>query len=288
VVKITIKNWAEFQHYKDRNPPWIKLHKKLLDDYEFYCLPDASRALAPMLWLLASESKDGIIEGSWESIAFRLHTTPQKAESACKPLIEKGFIERDSNALAPRKQVATPETETEREKEAEIDSAPAERPKRATPFLDGFELDADMIQFANEHAVDPVKEFAAFRDYHKSRGNAFKDWVAAWRTWVRNAVKFNGGKGNGRPADEPKSFDRARNEGTDAALRRILERGRPQHSQAGTTSPPAIRRDGTTDVHGGASRPIPIEAASRVRQGASPVEEDADHTGDSRVSKRAS
>ena len=53
------KNWAEFQHYKDRSPPWIKLHKELLDDRQYQSLPLASRALAPMLWLLASETKDG-------------------------------------------------------------------------------------------------------------------------------------------------------------------------------------------------------------------------------------
>ena len=27
---LTIKNWHKFQHYKDRNPPWIKLHYEIL------------------------------------------------------------------------------------------------------------------------------------------------------------------------------------------------------------------------------------------------------------------
>ncbi len=30
-----IKNWSSFQSYKDRQPPWIRLHKNLLDDYTF-------------------------------------------------------------------------------------------------------------------------------------------------------------------------------------------------------------------------------------------------------------
>lgn len=25
-----VRNWEQFQHYKDRNPPWIKLHFALL------------------------------------------------------------------------------------------------------------------------------------------------------------------------------------------------------------------------------------------------------------------
>ena len=41
------KNWSHFQHYKDRCPPWIKLHKELLNDRAFMTLPTASKALAP-------------------------------------------------------------------------------------------------------------------------------------------------------------------------------------------------------------------------------------------------
>ena len=43
------KSWNEFQHYKRPHPPWVKLHKRLLDDFEFQSLPIASKALAPML-----------------------------------------------------------------------------------------------------------------------------------------------------------------------------------------------------------------------------------------------
>ena len=39
--RLRIKNWAEFQHYRTRRPPWIKLHRGLLDDYAWHCLPEA-------------------------------------------------------------------------------------------------------------------------------------------------------------------------------------------------------------------------------------------------------
>ena len=29
-----VKNWSKFQHYKNRNPPWIRLHVEILDDYK--------------------------------------------------------------------------------------------------------------------------------------------------------------------------------------------------------------------------------------------------------------
>lgn len=53
-----VKNWDNFQHYKDRNPPWIKLHNHLLDNYEFECLPDASKAHLLCIWMLASRTQN--------------------------------------------------------------------------------------------------------------------------------------------------------------------------------------------------------------------------------------
>jgi len=112
------KNWAHFQHYKDRCPPWIKLHRDLLNNRDFMRLPLASKALAPMLWLLASESKDGQFDGSLDELVFRLHITPKEYEDGLKPLLDKGFFISDDSMLATRLQVATPETETEGEREA--------------------------------------------------------------------------------------------------------------------------------------------------------------------------
>ena len=113
------KNWAIFQHYKDRCPPWIKLHRDLLNDRVYMRLPIASKAIAPMLWLLASESKDGVFDGSLDELVFRLHITPKEFNDGVKPLIDNDFFILVSGVLAERKQVAIPETETETEGETE-------------------------------------------------------------------------------------------------------------------------------------------------------------------------
>ncbi len=113
------KNWAIFQHYKDRCPPWIKLHRDLLNDRSYMRLPIASKAIAPMLWLLASESKDGVFDGSLDELVFRLHITPKEYQDGVKPLIDNDFFILVSGVLAERKQVAIPETETETEGETE-------------------------------------------------------------------------------------------------------------------------------------------------------------------------
>jgi len=48
--------------------------------------------------------------------------------------------------------------------------------------------------------------FEAFRDYHVSRLSRFADWLAAWRTWVRNEIKFHGGPKKNGWADLAKEY----------------------------------------------------------------------------------
>ena len=131
-MSLTPKNWAEFQHYTNRRPPWIKLHRTLLDDPDFQRLPVASRALAPMLWLLASEQEDGAIHMDAPSLAYRLRMSDKDLIDAIKPLIERGFFVSDSSMLAPCKQDAIPETEGETYKE--------ETKKRRTSRVDKLSL----------------------------------------------------------------------------------------------------------------------------------------------------
>jgi len=123
-MKLIPKNWEEHQHYKNRFPPWIKLHKKLLNDRDFMCLPIASKALAPLLWLLASESKEdsGEFNASTEELMFRLRFTEKEIESARKPLIDKGFFILASTTLALCKQVAPESCSEKRREETETET----------------------------------------------------------------------------------------------------------------------------------------------------------------------
>lgn len=111
---LRVKDWARFQHYKHRKPPWIRLYRKLLDDLAWHRLPLASRALAPMLWLLASETQEGKIEGDSDTLAFRLRIASIDFDEALKPLLSGGWlIESDPASIlkAPCAQVAPSESE---------------------------------------------------------------------------------------------------------------------------------------------------------------------------------
>jgi len=114
VEYLRIKNWEQYQHYKERNPPWIKLHNKILDCYEYGCLQDASKLLLLSLYLLASRTDNKIPNDMfWIKSKAML-----KGKVDIKPLIKHGFIEVIGNAstvLATRMQNADSETETETE-----------------------------------------------------------------------------------------------------------------------------------------------------------------------------
>ncbi len=49
-----IRNFERFQHYKDRNPPWIRLYGALWRDRAFFRLPDAVKAHLIGLFALAA------------------------------------------------------------------------------------------------------------------------------------------------------------------------------------------------------------------------------------------
>lgn len=64
---------------------------------------------------------------------------------------------------------------------------------RACAFPKDWLPDPRMVEFAQTFALNPHAEFQAFKDHHESKGSVFKDWPAAYRTWIRKAVSFKKG-----------------------------------------------------------------------------------------------
>ncbi len=59
-MSIRICGWERFQHYGKRNPPWIKLYRDLLGDYEFGALNPSEKWSLIGLWLLAASTGNEI------------------------------------------------------------------------------------------------------------------------------------------------------------------------------------------------------------------------------------
>jgi hypothetical protein len=89
-MKLTPKNWDKFQHYKDRSPPWIKLHRDLLDNRNYWRLSPKSAKYLPLIWLISSE-KDGAILDN-EDLAFRLRIDSDESKAIVDELYELGFL----------------------------------------------------------------------------------------------------------------------------------------------------------------------------------------------------
>jgi hypothetical protein len=120
---LAIKNFEIHQHYKDRRPPWIKLHAAVLEDYAFSCLQDASKAHLMLLWVLASKLNNRIPnDPAW--IARQIGATEPVD---LQVLITAGFlvvVQDDSKPISQRSQDAMPETEGETETESEGEAGP--------------------------------------------------------------------------------------------------------------------------------------------------------------------
>lgn len=111
-----MKNLEKWQHYKDRTPPWIKLHRDILNDYEFTTLEDHQKAHLMLIWVVASQMDNKIPnDPAW--LARKIGATTDVDTSV---LIQKDFLGRyhdASTALAGRYQSAMRETEAETETE---------------------------------------------------------------------------------------------------------------------------------------------------------------------------
>lgn len=100
---LRVKNWTEFQHYKDRNPLWIKLHVALLDDYEFCRLPDVLKGQLMLLWLFASK-RSGLIPNDAQFLKEKIGLTTKLDLGV---LIDQGFLIPTDEENAPTEKWAT-------------------------------------------------------------------------------------------------------------------------------------------------------------------------------------
>ena len=85
---LRVKNWGNFQHYKKRSPPWIKLHREIVNDYAFQSLKDRAKAHLILIWVLAAGT-DGLVPANEKFLANRIGAS-DPVDIA--PLIAAGFV----------------------------------------------------------------------------------------------------------------------------------------------------------------------------------------------------
>ena len=175
-----IAKWEEYQHYRDRCPPWIKLHYSLLTSPTWVMLDDAGRVLAIACMLIASRN-GGDVPGDPEymrRVAY-LNNPPNFA-----PLLECGFLTTVPNASAVLADAsalkADDTTETETEKETEKSKGKKRTPAR-TPSRTPVTVAEIAIPFGSEEFKEAWENWATHRAEikHKLTPTATKQQLQA-------------------------------------------------------------------------------------------------------------
>lgn len=193
---IQIQNWTEYQHYSQRNPPWIKLHNKLLDNYEYGRLQDASKLLLISLYLLASRTDNKIpFDLEWIRSKAML-----KGKIDLKPLIDAEFI----TVIADCNQDASTELSTclTQKSRDRVETETEERQIRTHGTFGNVKLSEDefeklKVQFGEGSAQERIERLSA---YIASKGKKYKSHYATILNW---AQKDGGGVVNGKRKDDP-------------------------------------------------------------------------------------
>lgn len=184
---LSIKNFEKYQHFKKAMPPWIKLYRSMYGDRDFMMLSVSSRYLYIGLIMLASEGCNRVAnDPPW--IAQRLAISPSDID--LKPLYKSGLLIASESSVRRYTEETESETEKSRGDCADAPTAKVISISRASVFPDGFQFNERAEEMAKGYGLNVHKEFAAFRDHHTAKGSIFKDWQAAYRNWLRNAVKF--------------------------------------------------------------------------------------------------
>lgn len=117
---LALRNYKNFQHYKDRRPPWVKFHVDFLDDPELSALSPATRLVAALLTLVASV-KDNRIPESPAWLAAECNVSHREAKIALADLLAIRY-------LVPASEIASDVASTPASESAPETLAPPARP----------------------------------------------------------------------------------------------------------------------------------------------------------------
>lgn len=220
-MTIRIKNWGEHQHFKDRSPPWIKVHREIINDVEWHELSGDDAKLLISLWLIASEDKE--LSGKLpdiKNLCFRLRIKETQLNQALIRL-SHWLIQDDINVISDVYQCDMPEKSRDREKkekEKEVENK-AQAPEFILPeWIDKQHWDAWHLLPKRKNLKPEQKQLAV-------------DQLAEWRdTGVDYALALknsatSGWQGLFKPATmHQKNGHVNKQEALEASNRAVVER----------------------------------------------------------------
>jgi len=155
-----VVNFEKFQHYKNRNPPWIKLYNTILDTYDFGNLKDQTKGHLILIWLLASRHDNQL---PWDArwIGERIQS---KSKVDLEEMQMAGFIEQVDDASNMLAQDASNMLPLEREERENIK-------KREIPPIVPPQGDDAFEQFWKEYPSPKSGQIKAREAWEKRRND---------------------------------------------------------------------------------------------------------------------
>jgi len=193
-----IRNWEIHQHYRDRNPPWIKLHFAILTSEDWVMWDNDARALSIVCMLIASRNHPpgelSVTKEYIQRVGF-LKKTPDFT-----PLTETGFLIPLDNPPEERRDRDRGETELQASASKPLASASksskllVELPFQSKEFADAWQSWRD-----NRKAIRKPMTVKAEQLQLKHLPTDEKTAIA----WIENAI-MRGWQG----IYEPNSFNK--------------------------------------------------------------------------------
>ncbi len=189
-----VAKWDTFQHYSDRNPPWIKFYNSTLEDPKIGTLKDDQKAHLFGIWLLASRLGNRIPADA-EFIAKRINATSKVNLQLFESIGLIEYLGQDASiTLADGKQVA-PQSRADQETDQDQEQRESAADAASKPLASGNGHAArmpptlsDVEDFISEKAldVDPLKFFSYYDSIGWKVGrNPMKKWKMAVWNWSR-------------------------------------------------------------------------------------------------------
>lgn len=195
---LRVRNFEKFQHYKDRNPPWIKFYTALLDDIDFMSLPDDLKWPICGLFLLASKL-DNKIPLDENYLKNRLSVKRLNLQA----LTKTKFVElQDASAM-----LATCNRETEERETEGYMGASAPEPYLVFGEFQLVRLTADehdkLKTRLNGHTDDYINRLDRWGKQDPRKFAKRKSHYATILTWYDRDVKDGKVRPHNQPANRP-------------------------------------------------------------------------------------
>jgi hypothetical protein len=188
---IVLPGWGDLQHYKDRDPTWVKLYRDILTTESWVLGTDASRLVQIACILLAARYQNATPYNFdlFRKVACLDLTERQFAESV-EYLSRHKFLEIQGDAISASAVLAECSSEKRREEKRREEKTQ----KAARNCPDDFAITPEMRTWATAEAphVDIDRETATFKDYTFATPRS--DWLKTWRNWMRKAKPMNGAR----------------------------------------------------------------------------------------------